>query len=139
MNQIPQEPENAANVPNSLCRGNFDQGCPLFRSLSKFLPQSAETEWGFSGCKSEKSIFFGKNLFNFYHKAICRLAINWATKQCSILDAVTALLHIDSWKKVAKNTKNGPPEVIGNVISGLQVGAIPIKVYLSDTLNSALQ
>ena len=56
-----------------------------------------------------------------------------------MLDAVTPLLHIDNWKKLAKNTKKGPPEVIGNVISGVEVGAIQIKVYPSDTLNSLPQ
>ena len=55
-----------------------------------------------------KKAFFGKNLFNFFHKAICGLAIEWATKKCCILDAVTALLHIDNWKKMAKNTKKWP-------------------------------
>ena len=86
-----------------------------------------------------KTEFFGKNLFKFNHKPIYALAIEWITKQCSILDAVTPLLHIDKWKKMAKNTKNGPPEVIGNVISGVEVGAIPIKVPLSNTPNSVRQ
>ena len=85
-----------------------------------------------------KKTFFGKSLFKFYKKPICALAIEWATKQLSILDAVTPLLHIDNWKRLAKNTKNGPPEVIGNVISGVEVGAIQIKKHLSDTPNSAL-
>ena len=80
-----------------------------------------------------------KNLSNFYQKSVCALAIEWATKLCSILDAVTPLLRIDNWKKLAKNTKKGPPEVVGNVISGVEVGAIQIKVHLSDILNSALQ
>ena len=40
---------------------------------------------------------------------------------------------------MAKNTKNGPPEVIENVISGVEVGAIPIKVHPSYVLNSAQQ
>ena len=86
-----------------------------------------------------KKDFFGENLFKFYHKPVCALAIDWATKQSCILDAVTPLLRIDNWKKLAKNTKNGPPEVIGNVISGVEVGAILIKVHLSDIPNSVLQ
>ena len=56
-----------------------------------------------------------------------------------MLDAVTPLFHIDNWQKLAKNTKKGPPEVVGNVISGVEVGAILIKVHLSNTRNSALQ
>ena len=64
--------------------------------------------------------------------------MEWATKQCSILDAVTPLLHIDILQKLAKNTKNSPPEVAGNVISGVEVGVIPIKVHLSDLPDSAL-
>ena len=86
-----------------------------------------------------KKTFFGANLIKIYHKPICALAIEWETKECSILDAVTPLLCIDNWKNVAKNTKNGPPEVVGNVISGVDVGAIQIKVHLSDLSNSALQ
>ena len=86
-----------------------------------------------------KKTFSGKNLFKFYHKPICALAIEWATNQCSILDAVTPLLRIDIQQKMAKNTKIGPPEVVGNVISGVGVRAIPIKVHLSDIANSALQ
>ena len=86
-----------------------------------------------------KKTFSGENLFKFYHKAICALAIEWTTNQCSILDAVTPLLRIDIQQKIAKNTKIGSPEVVGNVISGVEVGAIPIKVHLSDTLDSALQ
>ena len=65
--------------------------------------------------------------------------MDWATKQCSILDAVTPILHIDIYQNLAKNTKNGPPEVIGNVISGVEVGAILIKVHLSGIPNSVLQ
>ena len=90
------------------------------------------------GCTSEKDVFFGKNLSKFHHEPICALAMEWATKQCSILDAVTPLLCIDNWKILAKNTKNGPPEVIGNVISGAEVGTFSINVHLSDTPNSAL-
>ena len=86
-----------------------------------------------------KKTFFGKNLFKFYHEPICALAIEWATKQCSALGAITPLLCIDNWKKLAKNTKNGPPEVIGIVISGVDVRAIQIKVHLSDVPNSVLQ
>ena len=86
-----------------------------------------------------KKAFFGKNLFKIYHKPICALAIEWERKECSILDAVTPLLRIDNWKILAKNTKNGPPEVVGNVISGVHVGGIQIKVHLSDLPNSALQ
>ena len=70
---------------------------------------------------------------------MCALTIEWATKQCSMLDAVTPLVRIDNWEKLAKNTKIGPPEVIGNVISGVGVGAIQIKVHLSSIPNSALQ
>ena len=112
--------------------------CPLFRSFSKIGPQLAETERGFMGCTSEKDVFFGTNLSKFHHEPICALAIERATKQCSVLGAITPLLRIDNWKILAKNTKNGPPEVIGNVISGPVVGAFPIKVHLSDTPNSAL-
>ena len=83
--------------------------------------------------------FFGKNLLKIYHRPICALAIQGATKRCCILDAVAPLFRIDNWKKIAKNTKNGPPEVVGNVISGVEVGAIPIKVHLSDIANSVLQ
>ena len=87
----------------------------------------------------KKAIFFVENLLEFYHEPICALAIEWATKRCSILDAVIPLLHIDNWQKLAKNTKNGPPEVDGNVISGVEVGAIPVKVHLSNLPGSALQ
>ena len=86
-----------------------------------------------------KKAFFGKNLIKIYHKPICALAIEWRTKECSVLDAVTPHLRIDNWKKVAKNTKSGPPEVVGNVISGVVVGAIQNKVHLSDLPNSVLQ
>ena len=78
-------------------------------------------------------------MFKVYNRPICALTIEWATKQSCILDAVTPILHIDNWKKLAKNTKKGPPEVIGNVISGVEVGAIPIKTPLSNTPNSVLQ
>ena len=115
------------------------RGCPLLWSFSKIGPQLAETERGFLGCTNEKCIFFGKNLFKIYRRPICALAIQWATKQCSILDAVAPLLRIDNWKKIAKNTKIGPTEVAGNVISGVEVGAIPIKVHLSNITNSVLQ
>ena len=115
------------------------RGCPLCRSFSKIEPQLAETELGFLGCRNEKGLFFGKNLFKFYHKPVGALAIEWTTKQCSILDAVTPLLLIDNWKKLAKNPKNGPPEVIGIVISGVDVRAIPIKIHLSDLPSSVLQ
>ena len=122
-----------------VCPGEISaRGCPLFRSFSKIEPQLAETEWGFWGCTNEKSIFFGKNLFKFYQKPIHTLAIERAPKHWATLDAVTPLLHIDNWQKLAKNTKNGPPEVIGNVISGVEVGAIQIKVHPSYVLNSAL-
>ena len=53
--------------------------------------------------------------------------------------AVKPLVDLDKWQKLAKNTKNVPPEVIGKVISGVEVGAIPIKVQLSNTPNSGLQ
>ena len=56
-----------------------------------------------------------------------------------MLDAVTPLLHIDNWKKLAQNTKIGPPEVTGNAISGVEYGAILIKVHVSDIPNNALQ
>ena len=56
-----------------------------------------------------------------------------------MLDAITPLLRIDNWKKLPKNTKIGPPEVVGNDIFGVEVGGIPIKVHLSDTSNSALR
>ena len=56
-----------------------------------------------------------------------------------MLDGVTPLLHIDNYQKLAKNTKIGPPEVDGNVISGVDVGAIQIKVHPSDLPNTALQ
>ena len=78
-------------------------------------------------------------MFKVYNRPICALTIEWATKQCSMLDAITPLLRIDNWKKLPKNTKIGPPEVVGNDISGVEVGAIPIKVHLSDTPNSALR
>ena len=42
-----------------------------------------------------------------------------------MLEAVTPLLHIDIWQKLAKNTKNGPPEVIGNVIFVVEVEPKP--------------
>ena len=113
-------------------------GYPLFRPFSKIGPQLTETERGFLGGKMKKD-FFGKNMFKVYKKPICALTIEWETKQSSILDAVTPILHIDNWKKLAKNTKKGPPEVIGNVISGVEVGAIPIKTPLSNTPNSVLQ
>ena len=56
-----------------------------------------------------------------------------------MLDAVTPLLRIDIQQKMAKNTKIGPPGVVGNVISGVGVRAIPIKVHLSNIPNNALQ
>ena len=115
------------------------RGCPLCRSFSKIGPQLAETERGFLGCTNEKRQFFDKNLFKFYHKLISALKSERATKRCTILDAVTPLLHIDNWKKLAKNIKNGPPEVTGNVIPGVDVRAIQIKVHLSDVSNSVLQ
>ena len=86
-----------------------------------------------------KKAFFGENLFKFYHKPAYALAIEWATKQSSIRDALTPFLLIDKLKKLDKNTKNGPPEVVGNVISGVDVRATEIKVYLSDVPNSVLQ
>ena len=86
-----------------------------------------------------KKAFFGKNLVKIYHKPICALAIEWRTKEGYILDAVKPFLRIDNWKKLAKNTKSGPPEVVRNVISGVVVGAIQIKVHLSDLPNSVLQ
>ena len=86
-----------------------------------------------------KRTFTNKNLFKLFKKPFCALTIERATKQSCILDAVTPFFHIDNWKKLAKNTKNGPPEVIGNVISGVEVGAIPIKVKLFNTPNSDLQ
>ena len=52
-----------------------------------------------------KKAFFGKNLFKIYHKPICALAIEWRTKECSVLDAVTPHLRIDNWKKMAKTPK----------------------------------
>ena len=42
-----------------------------------------------------------------------------------MLEAVAPLLHNDIWQKLAKNTKNGPPEVIGNVISVVEVDPKP--------------
>ena len=63
-----------------------------------------------------KKDFLWQNLFKFYNKPIYALAVEWATKQSCILDAVTPILHIDNWKKLAKNTKKGPPEVNGNAI-----------------------
>ena len=42
-----------------------------------------------------------------------------------MLEAVTPLLHIDIWQKLAKNTKNGPLEVIGNVIFVVEVEPKP--------------
>ena len=86
-----------------------------------------------------KKAIFCQNLFNFYQKPISALAIEWATKQCSMIDAVKPLICIDIWKNLAKNTKIGPPEVNRNVISGVGVGAIQIKVHLSSIPNSALQ
>ena len=86
-----------------------------------------------------KKAFFVENSLNFHRKPICAPAIEWATKQCSLLDAVTPLVRIDNCKKLAKNTEIGPPEVIGNVISGVEVEAISIKVQLSNIPNSALQ
>ena len=56
-----------------------------------------------------------------------------------MLDAVAPLVCIDNWKKMAKDTKKGPPEVVGNAISGVAVRAIAIEVHLSETLNSGLQ
>ena len=53
--------------------------------------------------------------------------------------AVKPLVDLDKQQKLAKNTKNGPREVTGNVISGVEVGAIPLKVQLSNTPNSGLQ
>ena len=86
-----------------------------------------------------KKVFFGENLFKFYHKPIYALEIEWATKQCSLWDALTPLLLFDNWKILDKNPKNGPPEVIGIVISGVDVRAIQIKKHLSDVSNSVLQ
>ena len=139
MDQIPQEPENAANVPNGLSRGNFGQGLPPVQVIFKNLAAIGRDRKGLFGLYKWKMHFFGKNLFKNYHRPTCALAMQWATKQCSILDAITPLLRIDNWKKLPKNTKIGPPEVVGNDISGVEVGAIPIKVHLSNKHNSALQ
>ena len=87
----------------------------------------------------KKSFFFGKNSFNFHPKPICAPAIDRATKQCSLIDAVTPLVRIDNCKKLAKIFEIGPPEVTGIVISGVEVRAISIKVHLSNIPNSALQ
>ena len=35
LDQIPQEPKNAANVPNGLSRGNFVQGLPPVQVIFK--------------------------------------------------------------------------------------------------------
>ena len=56
-----------------------------------------------------------------------------------MLFAVKPIVDLDKQQKLAKNTKNGPSEVAGNVISGVEVGAIPIKTQLSNTPNSSLQ
>ena len=37
LNQIPQEPEKAANVPNGLSRGKFGQGLPPVQVIFKIL------------------------------------------------------------------------------------------------------
>ena len=71
------------------------RGYPLFRPFSKIGPQLAETERGFLGGTNEKGLFLAKTLFKVYNKPICALAIKRATKQCSMLDPVTPLLHID--------------------------------------------
>ena len=42
-----------------------------------------------------------------------------------MLEAVTPFLHIDIWQKLAKNTKNGPPEATGNVISVVEIEPKP--------------
>ena len=139
MKQIPQEPENAANVLNGLSRGNFGQGLPPVPVIFKNWAAIGRDRKGLFGLYKWKMHFFGKNLLKIYHRPICALAIEWATKQCSILDAVAPLLRIDNWKKIAKNTEKGSPEVVGNFISGVEVGAIPIKVHLSDITNSAVQ
>ena len=128
-----------ANMPNGLSRGNFGQGLPPVVVIFKNWAAVGRDRKGLFGLYKSKISFFGKNLFKIYHRPICALAIQWATKQCSILDAVAPLLCFDNWKKIAKNTQNGPPEVVGNVISGVEVGAIPIKVHLSDITNSVLQ
>ena len=139
MNQIPQEPENAANVPNCLSRENFGQGLPPVQVIFKNWAAIGRDRKGLFGLYKRKRPFLGKNLFKFYHKPMCALAIEWATKQCSILNAVTPNLLIDNWKKMAKNTEKGPPEVVGNVFSGVGIRAIPIRVLLSDIPNSVLQ
>ena len=41
-----------------------------------------------------KKAFFGKNLFKFHHEPICAITIEWATKLCSILDAVKPLVDL---------------------------------------------
>ena len=86
MNQIPQEPENAANVPNGLSRGNFGQGLPPVQVFFEILAAIARDSKGIFGLYKQKSQFFVKNLFNFYEKAIRALAIEWARKQCSLFD-----------------------------------------------------
>ena len=114
------------------------RGCPCSGHFQKFGRNWQRQKGASWVVQVKKTFFFGKNLSKFHHEPICALAMEWATKQCSILDAVTPLLCIDNWKILAKNTKNGPPEVIGNVISGAEVGTFSINVHLSDTPNSAL-
>jgi len=95
LNQIPQEPENAANVSNGLSRGNFGQGLPPVQVIFKNWTAIGRDRKGLFGLYRSKRRFFGKNLFKIFHEPICALAIECKTKQCSRLDAVTPLFRID--------------------------------------------
>ena len=94
MDQIPQEPKNAANVPNGLSRGNFGQGLPPVHVNFKNLAAIGRDRKGLFGLYKVKRHFFGKNLFKFYKIPICAITIEWATKLCSILDAVKPLVDL---------------------------------------------
>ena len=91
-----QERKNAANVPIGLSRGNFGQGLPPVQVIFKIFAAIGRDRKGPFGLYKVKRHFFGKNLFKFYKIPICALTIEWATKLCSISDAVKPLVDLDN-------------------------------------------
>ena len=92
-------------MPNGLSRGNFGQGLPPVQVIFKNLAAIGRDRKGLFGLYKWKMHFFGKKLLKIYYRPICALAVEWATKQCCILDAVAPFLRIDNWKKLPKTPK----------------------------------